>query len=279
MNTLHEKTAVITGAASGIGLALARRAAAQGMHLVLADIDQDALTAAAATLGVDAARLLLCRTDVRQQADIEALADAAYARFGAVDMLFNNAGVALGRVTWEHSVQDWEWVLGVNLWSVIYGISVFLPRMQAAGRAAHIVNTASAAGLVSMPGMAAYNASKHAVVTLSETLHHELRATGSPVSVSLLCPAWVATGIGQSERKRPQDAGRAQPAGALSAAIAKKIGKAIASGALSADDMANATFEAIGEKRFYVIPHQGMKASIEQRMQDILAERNPSVPN
>lgn len=278
MNPSFPQTAVITGAASGIGLALARHAAAQGMQLVLADIDQTALSNAASTLGVSAERLLLCHTDVSRHGDVKALADAAYARFGVVDLLFNNAGVALGRVTWEHRVQDWEWVLGVNLWSVVYGIDVFLPRMQAAGRVAHIVNTASAAGLLSMPGMAAYNASKHAVVTLSETLYLELRASQSPVSVSLLCPAWVPTGIAQSERNRPPEAGQAQPAGELSASILRKIGKAIASGQLSADDIASATFDAIRDKRFYVIPHQALNSSIEHRMHDILAQRNPSVP-
>ena len=269
-------TAVITGAASGIGLALARRAAANGMNLVLADIDAATLAASAAALKVTPDRLLLQTTDVRKAEQIKALADAAYARFGAVHLLCNNAGVALGRVVWEHTRQDWEWLLGVNLWSVIHGISEFLPRMQAAGASAHIVNTASAAGLVSTPGMAAYNVSKHGVVTLSETLYHELKATNSPIGVSVLCPAWVPTGIGRSERNRPRDAGSAMAPGEFSAAIEKGMGKAIASARLSADDMASATFDAIGEGRFYIIPHRGMNSSIETRLQDIIKLRNPT---
>jgi NAD(P)-dependent dehydrogenase (short-subunit alcohol dehydrogenase family) len=274
MNTT--KTAVITGAASGIGLALARRAAREGMNLVLADIDETTLTEAATTLGVDANRLLLRRVDVRHADEIKALADAAYDRFGAVHLLCNNAGVALGRMTWEHTRQDWEWVLGVNLWSVIYGISEFLPRMQAAGQQAHIVNTASAAGLLSTPGLAAYNVSKHGVVTLSETLYQELRLAQSPVDVSVLCPAWVPTGIGQSERNRPEELGSAQAMSDLSGGIARRIGKAIASGQLSADDMADATFTAIAEKRFYIIPHRNINSSIEARLHDILAQQNPT---
>jgi short-subunit dehydrogenase len=158
---------------------------------------------------------------------------------------------------------------------VIHGIAEFLPRMQAAGDEAHIVNTASAAGLVSTPGMAAYNVSKHGVVTLSETLFQELQAAHSAVGVSLLCPAWVPTGIGQSERHRPDDAGRATAPGDYSAAIARRVEKAIAAGKLSADDIARETFAAVAEKRFYVIPHRGINSSIEARMNDILAQRNP----
>ena len=270
------RTAVITGAASGIGLALARRAAVDGMNLVLADIDAVTLATAAASLNINPDRLLLLKTDVRKAEQIKALADAAYDRFGAVHLLCNNAGVALGRVVWEHTIQDWEWVLGVNLWSVIYGVSEFLPRMQAAGETAHIVNTASAAGLVSTPGMAAYNVSKHGVATLSETLYHELKATNSPGGVSILCPAWVPTGIGRSERNRPADSGAAMEPGEFSAAIEKGMGKAIASARLSADDMANATFDAVGEKRFYIIPHRGMISSIETRFKDISELRNPT---
>jgi NAD(P)-dependent dehydrogenase (short-subunit alcohol dehydrogenase family) len=275
MKAFAKHTAVVTGAASGIGLALARRAAAEGMNLVLADIDEPALAGAAGGLGVPASRCLTLHTDVRHADQIRALADAAYARFGAVHLLFNNAGVALSRVSWEHTAKDWEWILGVNLWGVIHGIAEFLPRMQAAGDEAHIVNTASAAGLVSTPGMAAYNVSKHGVVTLSETLFQELQAAHSAVGVSLLCPAWVPTGIGQSERHRPEDAGCATPPGDYSAAIARRVEKAIAAGKLSADDIARETFAAVAEKRFYVIPHRGINSSIEARMNDILTQRNP----
>ena len=278
MKTFTEKTAVITGAASGIGLALARRAAAQGMNLVLADIDEAALHDAAQSLALPPGRILTAPADVRHAAEIKALADAAYDRFGAVHLLCNNAGVALGRVTWEHTAEDWAWVLGVNLWSVIHGIAEFLPRMQAAGDTAHIVNTASAAGLTSFPGMAAYNVSKHAVVTLSETLYQELQMTRSPIGLSLLCPAWVPTGIARADRNRPADAGTTKPVEGISAVINQRIGRAIATGTLSADDMASETFKAIEEDRFYIIPHRNINVAIEARMNDILAQLNPSLP-
>ena len=276
MDHFKGNTAVITGAASGIGLALARRAAAEGMNLVLADIDSDALDKAAATLRVEPGCLLTRRVDVRNASEIKSLADAAYERFGAVHLLCNNAGVAVNRVILELTIRDWEWVLGVNLWSVIHGIGAFLPRMQAAGVPAHIVNTASVAGLLSTPGLAAYNVSKHGVVTLSETLYHELELSQSPVGVSVLCPSWVPTGIAQSARNRPAEFGDAQPPGALSEALAQGIGKALASAHLTADDMADATFDAVRDGRFYVIPHLDTKAAISLRMNDILETRNPT---
>lgn len=278
MNNFNGKTAVITGAASGIGFALAKHAAAQGMNVVLADIDEAALCNATEQLGLPANRVLAVRTDVRHAAEIKALADATYQQFNEVHLLFNNAGVALARTTWEHTVADWEWVLQVNLWSVVHGISEFLPRMQAQGGSAHIVNTASVAGLVSNPGMAAYNVSKHGVVTLSETLSLELQMTQSPVGVSLLCPAWVPTGIGNSERNRPGDVAETNPIEGLTAQLNKRIGKAIASGQLTADDMAVETFKAIEEKRFYVIPHGYMFPVIETRMKEILTQQNPTLP-
>ena len=276
MNNFKGNTAVITGAASGIGLALARRSAAEGMNLVLADIDIDGLAKAAATLGVDSGRLLTYRVDVSQAEDIKHLADAAYEHFGAVHLLCNNAGVAVNRVMSELTVRDWEWVLGVNLWSVIHGVSEFLPRMQAAGVSAHIVNTASAAGLLSTPGLAAYNVSKHGVVTLSETLYRELELSQSPVGVSLLCPSWVPTGIGHSARNRPAEFGDSRQPGALSEAIGQGIGQAMATAPLTADDMADATFAAVRDGRFYVIPHHDIKAAVSLRMNDILEARNPT---
>lgn len=283
MKDLMGKTAVITGAASGIGFALAKRAAAQGMNLVLADIDEAALNNAIPLLGLPTDRVLGVRTDVRHDTEIKALADAAYSRFGAVHLLCNNAGVALGRVTWESTKSDWEWILQVNLWSVIYGVSEFLPRMQAQGGEAHIVNTASAAGLVSTPGMSAYNVSKHGVVTLSETLFLELQMTqsqdtSSRIGVSVLCPAWVPTGIGRSERNRPADVSDTKPLEGLSAKINQRIGKAIASGHLTADDIASETFNAVAENRFYVIPHRNINGAIETRMQEVLNQTNPTLP-
>lgn len=276
MKNYRDKTAVITGAASGIGLALARRAAREGMRLVLADIDGDALKQAALGLGPGAAEICLESTDVSREEDITALADIAYSRFGAVHLLCNNAGVGLTRFAWEMRKADWEWVLGVNLWGVIYAMQHFLPRMMAQEDASHMVNTASVAGLLSTPAMAAYNVSKHGVVTLSETLYTELAAQGAKVGVSVLCPAWVPTGIHESERHRPQRFGAAAIASANSNAHQERVAHAVKSGRLSADDMAAAVFEAVAEERFYIIPHERIKAAVKLRMEDILLARNPS---
>jgi len=276
MKQFRDRTAVITGAASGIGLELARRAAAEGMRLALADIEFAKLEDAAATLALPAERLLLQKTDVSREGEIAALADAAFARFGNVHLLCNNAGVGLTRVTWEHTTADWEWVLGVNLWSVIHGVQHFLPRMLAQGDEGHIVNTSSVAGLLSTPGMAAYNVSKHGVVTLSETLFGELAAAQAKVGVSVLCPAWVPTGIHQSARNRPERYGSAAPAAGLSAAYEERMGQAVKSGRLTAADMASHVFDAVGEGRFYVIPHRKINNAIQLRMDDILNLRNPT---
>ena len=276
MKQFRDRTAVITGAASGIGLELARRAAAEGMRLVLADIEYEKLEQAAATLDLPADRLLLQKTDVSREADIAALAGAAFARFGGVHLLCNNAGVGLTRVTWEHSTTDWEWVLGVNLWSVIHGIGHFLPKMLEAGDEGHIVNTSSVAGLLSTPGMAAYNVSKHGVVTLSETLYGELAATKARVGVSVLCPAWVPTGIHQSSRNRQDRFGSAAPAAGLSAVYEDRMAQAVTAGRLTAADMAGAVFDAVGEGRFYVIPHRKINNAIRLRMDDIMNLNNPT---
>ncbi len=270
------KTAVITGAASGIGLALARRAAKEGMRLLLADIEAEKLKAAAAALEIAEERLLLDTLDVGRDADISRLADKAFERFGKVHLLCNNAGVGLSRVAWEHSLKDWEWVLNVNLWSVIHGIRHFMPRMLAQDEDGHIVNTASVAGLLSTPGMAAYNVSKHGVVTLSETLYAELAALKAKIGVSVLCPAWVPTAIHQSARNRPDGPQAASEVSAQSRTYEERMGQAVSAGRMTAEDMANAVFEAIAEKRFYVIPHRKIGPAIQLRMDDILQQRNPT---
>ena len=269
------RTAVITGAASGIGFALAKRAAREGMNLVLADIDQARLTSAAAELGLPAGKVLTLAGDLSEEATVIRIADAAFARFGAVHLLCNNAGVALTRLVREMNTADWEWVLGANLWSVIFGVQHFLPRLLAQSEPSHIVNTASVAGLLSPPAAAAYNVSKHGVVTLSETLYHELRAEDAKVGVSVLCPAWVKTGINQAQRNRPARYGTASAAGEFSAAQERQIAKALDSGRLDADDIADAVFAAVAEGRFYVIPHQRISEVVRRRFDDILAARNP----
>ncbi len=276
MKEFRGRTAVITGAASGIGLELARRAAAEGMKLVLADIDAERLEAAVAGLGVAPADVLAQRTDVSREDDVKALADAAFERFGGVHLLCNNAGVGLTRVSWELSTADWNWVLGVDLWSVIHGVQHFVPRMLQQAEGGHVVNTSSVAGLLSTPGMAAYNVAKHGVVTLSETLYGELLAAKAKVGVSLLCPAWVPTAIHESARNRQQRFGEARPAEGLSAAYEQRMANAVKSGRLTATDMANEVFAAVMEERFYVIPHRKINNAIQLRMDDILKLRNPT---
>ena len=276
MKQFRDRSAVITGAASGIGLELARRAAAEGMNLVLADIEHDKLEAAAATLNLPAARLLLQKTDVSREDEVAALAAAAFARFGGVHLLCNNAGVGLTRVSWELTTADWNWVLGVDLWSVIHGVQHFVPRMLKQAEGGHVVNTSSVAGLLSTPGMAAYNVAKHGVVTLSETLYGELLAAKARIGVSLLCPAWVPTAIHESGRNRQQRFGEVKPAEGLSASYEQRMASAVKSGRLTAADMANEVFAAVAEDRFYVIPHRKINHAIQLRMDDIMQLRNPT---
>ena len=276
MREFKDRTAVITGAASGIGLALAQRAAREGMRLVLADIDEAKLAEAAKTLPVAAETLCMRRVDVSREEDIAALADEAFGRFGGVHLLCNKAGVGLTRVAWELTTADWEWILGVNLWSVVHAIRHFVPRMLAQDGESHMVNTASVAGLLSTPAMAAYNVSKHGVVTLSETLYTELAAQKAKIGVSVLCPAWVPTAIHTSERNRPQRFGEAAPPSAASAAYQERMSQAVKSGRLTADDMANAVFDAVAANRFYVIPHSRIKQAVRLRMEDIIEDRNPT---
>jgi NAD(P)-dependent dehydrogenase (short-subunit alcohol dehydrogenase family) len=278
MKDFAGKVAVITGAGSGFGREFARIGASLGMKLVLADIQADALAATASELQARGVELVAERVDVSKAEDVERLARRTKETFGKVHLLFNNAGVAAGGLVWEHSTRDWEWVLGVNLWGVIHGVRCFVPMMLEQGDECHVVNTASVAGLLSTQLMGVYNVSKHGVVTLTETLYNDLRLKGANVGVTLLCPAYVPTGINQSERNRPADA---QPEGeeteSMKAARAA-MDKAVTSGRISAEDVANMTFDAIRENRFYVVTHPKILSSVELRLEDIAAQRNPSDP-
>ncbi|HYV66969.1 MAG TPA: SDR family oxidoreductase [Myxococcales bacterium] len=279
MRDLAGKVAVITGAGSGFGREFARIGARERMKLVLADVQQDALDSAVAEAREAGADALGVRVDVSKPEEVEQLAGQASARFGAVHLLFNNAGVAGGGgYAWETSLKDWQWLLGVNLLGVVNGIRSFLPLMLKQDCECHVVNTASAAGLVSAPLMSVYNVSKHAVVTLSETLFHDLRLADAKVGVSVLCPAFVPTGIRSSERNRPKDLLDDAPPTPSQIAARERSEKAVASGRLTAAEVARVTFEAVREGRFYVITHPKILASVELRLQDLLARRNPSDP-
>jgi NAD(P)-dependent dehydrogenase (short-subunit alcohol dehydrogenase family) len=279
MKDLAGKVAVITGGGSGFGREFARVATRERMKIVLADVQQDALDAALAEARASGADALGVRIDVSDAAAVERLATETYARFGAAHLLFNNAGIAAGGgFVWEASLKDWQWVLGVNLMGVVHGIRSFVPRMLRQDGESHVVNTASAAGLVSAPLMSAYNASKHAVVTLSETLFHDLRVAGAPIGVSVLCPAFVPTGIQASERNRPAGLRDDTPPTTSQLEARARSDKAVASGRMTAAEVAATTFAAVREGRFYVITHAKMLGSVELRLQDVVGQRNPTDP-
>jgi len=282
MKNFHNRVAVITGAASGFGREFAIIGARLGMRLVLADVQQEALAATAAELEAQGAQVLAMPCDVRKGEQVEALAQAAMARFGAVHLVFNNAGVGAGGLVWESTQADWEWVLGVNLWGVIHGVRVFTPLMLACAKddpdfEGHIVNTASMAGLLNPPTMGVYNVSKHAVVSLTESLYHDLDLVGAPIGASVLCPYFVQTGISQSDRNRPDDVPASAPTASQMASQAT-MAKAVSSGKVSATEVAERTFAAIAEKQFYIYSHPGALGNVQNRMEDIVTGSNPGDP-
>ncbi len=273
MKEFPGKVAVVTGAGSGIGRALAERFAAEGMKVVLADVEEGPLAEVARGLEARGATVLAVPTDVSRAARVEALAQKTLDAFGAVHVLCNNAGVAAPGPAWEVSLADWEWALGVNLWGVIHGIRAFVPIMLRQGTEGHVVNTASIAGMISGPMMSTYNVAKHGVVTLSETLHHDFGMVGSRLKVSVLCPAWVNTRIHQSDRNRPGGTRTPTP---QEAAMQESVGQLLATG-LPPAKVADLVFEAIRGERFYVLPHPEWKSFVRTRMEDILEERIPKV--
>jgi NAD(P)-dependent dehydrogenase (short-subunit alcohol dehydrogenase family) len=278
------RTAVITGAASGFGLETARAAARLGMNVVMADVQPDALALAASEVTTLGAAVLPFRLDVARAAEVEALAQATVERFGVPHFVFNNAGVGAGGLIWEHSVKDWEWVLGVNLWGVIHGIRVFTPLMLAAAAAdptwqGHIVNTASMAGLVNMPNMGAYSVSKHAVVSLSETLYQDLALVTEQVRAHVLCPFFVPTGIGRSQRNRPDELREAGQRPTRSQLIAQAMSeKAITSGKVTAAQVAQRVLDALRDDQFYIYSHPKALAAVQTRLDDVIGSRNPTDP-
>lgn len=272
MLELTGRTAVVTGAASGIGRALAERFAAERMRVMLADVEEAALEAATNTLRDGGAEVAAVVTDVSDGGQVDALAAAADAAFGPVHVLCNNAGVGAGGLLSELSTADWQWVLGVNLWGVIHGIRAFLPAMVTHGEPAHVVNTASLAGHVAAPFMGPYSASKFAVVAISETLHHEMAMTGANVKVSVLCPGWVDTNIATSERNRPAALGGGGDAG--DDPRAQMLRQVVASGLAPATAAEQAT-AAIRDERFWIFTHPEMQAAVEARWDSIRTGSNP----
>lgn len=276
MKEFQDRVAVVTGGASGLGRAMALRFAREGMKIVLADVQADALKKTEAEFQQARIPVLAVRTDVSKGRDVEALANKSFKTFGGVHILCNNAGVAPGGTVWEQTAKDWEWTLGVNVWGVIHGIRAFVPRMLEQNVDCHVVNTASVAGLLSLPGMSVYCVSKHSVVTLTECLHHDLVEFGAKVKASLLCPAYVPTGISDSERNRPASLRDERKKSAEDLKREEQLRHAVQSGRISAEQIANLVFDAIRADKFYILPHQKIKPAIETRMQDILQEREPT---
>jgi NAD(P)-dependent dehydrogenase (short-subunit alcohol dehydrogenase family) len=284
MKTFQGRTAVITGAASGFGLEASRIAARLGMNVVMADVQADALEVAAGEVMGLGAAVLPFRLDVSKPEQIEALAEKTQARFGAPHLVFNNAGVGAGGLIWEHTRKDWDWVIGVNLLGVAHGVRVFTPMMLAAAQAdpafeGHIVNTASMAGLLNAPNMGVYNVTKHAVVSLSETLYQDLSLVTDQIGASVLCPYFVPTGIHQSERNRPAEMKDAAAQPTKSQFIAQAMSdKAVSSGKVTAAQVAQWVFDAVAARQFYIFSHPHALGGVQMRLEDILTHRNPSDP-
>jgi NAD(P)-dependent dehydrogenase (short-subunit alcohol dehydrogenase family) len=278
------KTAVLTGAGSGFGLECARIGAKLGMNLVLADVQQDALDKAVAEVTALGAQVLPFKLDVSKAEQVEAMGAATLARFGAPHFVFNNAGVGAGGLIWEHSLKDWEWVIGVNVMGVAHGVRVFTPMMLDAAKKdsayqGHIVNTASMAGLLNAPNMGVYNVSKHAVVALSETLYQDLQLVTDQVSASVLCPFFVATGISQSHRNRPEEFKQRGIKPTKSQLIGQAMSdKAVSSGKVSAAQVAQMVFDAVTANQFYIYSHPKAINSVQTRLEDIMLVRNPTDP-
>jgi NAD(P)-dependent dehydrogenase (short-subunit alcohol dehydrogenase family) len=277
VKTFRDRVAVVTGAASGIGLALAARFAAEGMTVVMADIEAAPLAAAADGLRRQGAAVLATRVDISRPDDVERLVRETYEAFGAAHVLCNNAGVAVIGAVHEHTLADWQWVVNVNLWGVIHGVRAFLPRMLAGGDEGHIVNTASMAGLTTAPFMSVYDVTKHGVVALSEAMYKEAQVTGSPIGVSVVCPGLIDTNIMRSSRNRPEALAEQGKAGPMAQAFGQGLSDRLARG-YPPSEVANQVVDGIREGRFYIVPAQPeVKDGIAIRAQDLLELRNPTL--
>ncbi len=278
------KTAVLTGAGSGFGLECARIGAKLGMNLVLADVQQDALDKAVAEVTALGAQVLPFQLDVSKADQVEAMGVATLARFGAPHLVFNNAGIGAGGLIWENTAKDWEWVIGVNVMGVAHGVRVFTPMMLDAAKKdaayqGHMVNTASMAGLLNAPNMGVYSVSKHAVVSLSETLYQDLQLVTDQVSASVLCPFFVPTGISQSHRNRPEEFKQRGIKPTKSQMIGQAMSdKAVGSGKVSAADVAQMVFDAVAANQFYIYSHPKAINTVQTRLEDVMQARNPTDP-
>ncbi|HVF32881.1 MAG TPA: SDR family NAD(P)-dependent oxidoreductase [Acidimicrobiales bacterium] len=277
MDELQGRVAVVTGGASGIGRATVEALLAEGMRVVAADVEESALDATLRSIasGGKGDDVLGVVTDVSDGASMEALLARTVEHFGAVHLVHLNAGVAAGGPAWTLSEKDWSWVLGVNLWGVIHGVRVFVPQMLAQAEPAHVVITASMAGLMSSAFMSAYNVSKHGAVTLAETLHRDLAMAGAPIGVSVLCPGWVNTGIGDSGRNRPGDLRNEDGPNPIESGDSSPLTAMLQNGMPPAE-VARMVVDAVKADRFYILTHDEWHSRVEARMGDILEGRNPT---
>lgn len=276
MKEFSGKVAVVTGGASGIGRGMAERFAHEGMRVVLADVEVSALQRAVAEMRAAGASIEGVSCDVSERSSVVSLSNTAFDAFGRVDILCNNAGVSSGAAaSWQQTESDWKWVLGVNLWGVIHGISVFVPRMIAQGTEGHIVNTSSLSGLLSMPYGAPYNVSKFGVVALTEALHYELIITKSKLRTSVLCPAWVRTAILDAARNRPAEL--AATAGDTIDPEWSKAFRARLSEGLTPEFVAGRVMEAIRNEQLYIWTHPEYRRAVQLRHEDVLEGRNPDI--
>jgi len=277
MKVFKDKVAVITGAANGIGFGIAERCAQLGMKVVLAGVNADNLAAAEEKLKPTGAAILSVRTDVSKREDVEALAQKTLDTFGAVHLLVNNAGVGAGSSVWESTWEDWEWVMGVNLWGMIYGVKVFTPIMLAQEDESHIVNVASVSGLLPAYPVAPYQVTKQAVIGLTENLYYSLAERKARVKVSLVCPGWVKTSILNSERNRPPDlknqaSNRVRDPAAIQ--TYRKMKESLEAG-MSVDELTDHIFKAIEDEQLYVLTDKKYLPRIRERMENILEQKNP----
>jgi NAD(P)-dependent dehydrogenase (short-subunit alcohol dehydrogenase family) len=277
MKTFKDRVAVITGAASGIGRAMTERFAAEGMKVVLADVEAQALSKAEQELRDQGATTLSVVTDVSKADQVEALAQKTLETFGAVHIVCNNAGVAAGGLSWSQPLADWEWVIGVNLWGVIHGVRTFVPILLDQKTEGHVVNTASMAGLLSGPFATIYNVTKHGVVTLSESLYQELALQNAPVTVSVLCPGFVKTNILDSDRNRPEQLQASESPGDEAAQAMRAAFRVFIDQGMPPTQVAEKVFNAVRDEQFYILPHPEFLAPLQTRMEDILAQRNPTM--
>ena len=278
MKELKDKTAVVTGAASGIGRAMTQRFCTEGMNVVLADIEAEPLAREVAALKAEGHSVIGVTTDVSSSEQVETLAQRAYDAFGAVHVLCNNAGIFTGGLLWEESLADYQWSLDVNLWGIIHGVRSFVPRMIEGGEECHVVNTASMAGLTTMPFAGVYHMTKHAALAFSESLYHELSVTAPQICVSALCPELINTGIANCDRNRPA---KYSGEGDIVESDARSLVMDSIAGGVSTgrppSEMADRVVNAIREKRFYILSNDGWMDSARSRIQDILEGRNPTL--